>query len=331
MENNIDKNLYNEKSLYLLNIKELRDIGRKFCVPSPTTMKKHELIDYILKVVYGEIKAPARSNYGRPNVREFEMDKYLEKIKRNSDMTDELMKLKLEDDFLIGALKVAAPKENEPKDNIETRVYAEQNGKCLLKIYQFVDSEKDIEISSEYAKNLNLEEQDVLEVRIEGDMCKIITINGVSVKNKFEEFVINSSKISAGSRKVFYVSTKEEREEKIKKIEETCENTGLKLFIFANKKYTGKCTESFVYDEVLDYPKMYKKFISMFSEWERLALQGEDVVVLLENTEDVDDMLSSFDEGVNERTKNNVKSLIDRFVSLGNVFITFRLELKVKY
>ena len=42
-------------------------------------------------------------------------------------------------------------------------------------------------------------------------------------------------------------------------------------------------------------------------------------------------MLNSFDEGVNERTKNNVKSLIDRFVALGNVFITFRLELKVEY
>ena len=106
---NVDKSLYNEKSLYLLNIKELRDIGRKLCVPSPTTLKKQELIDYILKVVYGEIKPPARSNYGRPNVREFEMDKYLEKIKRNSDLTDELLKVKLDDEYLIGALKVAAP------------------------------------------------------------------------------------------------------------------------------------------------------------------------------------------------------------------------------
>ena len=35
----IDENLYNEKSLYLLNIKELRDLGRKIGVPAPATLK----------------------------------------------------------------------------------------------------------------------------------------------------------------------------------------------------------------------------------------------------------------------------------------------------
>ena len=39
-KNNIDKVLYSESSLGLLNIKELRDMGRKFGMPSPTTMKK---------------------------------------------------------------------------------------------------------------------------------------------------------------------------------------------------------------------------------------------------------------------------------------------------
>ena len=80
-KNNIDKNLYNEKSLYLLNIRELRDMGRKFGVPSPTTMKKQDLVDYILKIVYGEINPPIRSSCGRPNSREFDMNRYVDKIK----------------------------------------------------------------------------------------------------------------------------------------------------------------------------------------------------------------------------------------------------------
>lgn len=332
MKPNIDKNLYNEKSLYLLNIRELRDIGRKFCVPSPTTKKKQELIDYILKIVYGEIKVPARSNYGRPNVREFKMEKYLEKIKKNSDLTDELLKVKLDSDgFGMGALKLASPTVEEAKNNIENRVYAEENGKSYLRVYQFVQTDRDIEISKEYAEILGLEEQDVLEVRIEGDMCKIITINGIGVKNKFTNFVVDDVSIDGGSRQVFYVSTKEEREEKINKISKLCEENDIDLLIFSNKKYTNKCTKTTIYNLELGYSKMYKQFMSMFSEWERLSTLGRDVVILIENTEDVDDMLNSFDEEVNIRTKSNIKGLIEKFVALGNAFVTFRMEVVVSY
>ena len=83
-EKKIDENLYNEKSLYLLNIKELRDLGRKIGVPAPATLKKQDLVDYILKIVYGEIDAPKRSSFGRPNVREVDMEHYLAKIKKKN-------------------------------------------------------------------------------------------------------------------------------------------------------------------------------------------------------------------------------------------------------
>ena len=73
-EKKIDENLYNEKSLYLLNIKELRDLGRKIGVPAPATLKKQDLVDYILKIVYGEVDTPKRSSFGRPNVREVDME-----------------------------------------------------------------------------------------------------------------------------------------------------------------------------------------------------------------------------------------------------------------
>ena len=183
---NIDTALYSEESLDLLNIRELRDIGRKFGVPSPTTMKKQDLIEYILKIVYGEL-SPTRSNYGRPNVREFDMDSYVQKIKKNSNLTEELLKYSLESS-LIGELKVASPKEHEVKNNIENRVFVKDGEKAYLKIHAFVDSEADIEINSEAAKNFKLEDYDVLEVKIEGNMFKIVTVNGISVK--FEFFLI---------------------------------------------------------------------------------------------------------------------------------------------
>ena len=46
----LDKNLYNEQNLNLLNIRELRLIGRKLGVPAPATLKKQALVEYILKV-----------------------------------------------------------------------------------------------------------------------------------------------------------------------------------------------------------------------------------------------------------------------------------------
>ena len=81
------ENLYNERNLFLLNIRELRDIGRKLGVVSPTTMKKEVLVDSILKIIYGEVKTEVRSAYGRPSVREFDINHYLEKIKKRSQLS----------------------------------------------------------------------------------------------------------------------------------------------------------------------------------------------------------------------------------------------------
>ena len=125
-EKRIDENLYNEKSLYLLNIKELRDLGRKIGVPAPATLKKQDLVDYILKIVYGEIDAPKRSSYGRPNVREVDMNQYLTKIMKKtfnnlSSFTKEAISnlgYQFEDELVI------------------TRVI-NTNGKNSIKSYQF--------------------------------------------------------------------------------------------------------------------------------------------------------------------------------------------------
>lgn len=328
--NNIDTNLYNEKSLYLLNIRELRDIGRKFGVPSPTTMKKQDLIDYILKIVYGEI-APSRSNYGRPNVREFDMNKYLNKIKKNSDLTDELLKIKLDDDFFgVGDLKLAAPAKFDADASIENRVFVEDEEKFYLRVHAFVKSERDIEISKEYAEKLKLENFDVLEVRVVDDMFKIITVNGVAVSNKFNDFAIEKETLSSGTKHYFYVRTKEEKEEKINKIESYCKEKNAKMLLFANKKHTDWCT-LVTYDKNEGFSKMYKNFMSIMSECEKLEFEGEDFVLVIESAEDIDSMIESFDDDVLARTKNNINSMVEKLLNLGNVFVSFRTEVSKNY
>ena len=322
-KNNIDTTLYNEKSLYLLNIRELRDMGRKFGVPSPTTLKKQDLVEYILKIVYGEA-APQRSNYGRPNVREFEMDKCLNKIKKNADHTDELLKFTLDDFSALADLKVAMPKEKQIADNIKTLVYVEEDGKCLLKKHAFVSSKDDIEIEKSLVESLNLDDYDVIEARVEGDLFKIITINGNRRNNKFKDFAISGKVIEAGKQKVFDIESTEEKENIVEEIQKECETRDLKLIVFANKKCTGWCTECVEYNLEDNSSVTYKNFMRFMGECEKLIFKGEDVVVLIDDASVIDEVLDSFDDDVNERAKTNVSKSFDKILALENLVIAFR-------
>ena len=322
-KNNIDATLYNEKSLYLLNIRELRDMGRKFGVPSPTTLKKQDLVEYILKIVYGEV-APKRSNYGRPNVREFEMDKCLDKIKKNTDLGDELLKFTLDDYSLFADLKVAMPKEKQIADNIKTLVYIEEDERCLLKKHAFVDSKNDIEIKKELADKLGLVDYDVVEARVEGELFKIITINGNRINNKFKDFVVSGNVLEAGKQKVFDATTDEEKENIILSIQKECEIRDLKLIVFANKKCTNWCTKCIEYNLEDDFSITYKNFMKFMGECEKFVFSGEDIVVLIDEASVIDEILDSFDDDVNERAKINVDEAINKILALENLVIAFR-------
>ncbi len=327
-KNKIDTTLYNEKSLYLLNIRELRDMGRKFGVPSPTTLKKQDLVEYILKIVYGEV-APTRSNYGRPNVREFEMDKCLDKIKKNTDITDELLKFTLDDFSAIADLKVAMPKEKQIADNIKTLVYIEEDDKCFLKKHAFVSSKDDIKIGKELAEKLELVDYDVIEARVEGELFKIITVNGNRKNNKFKDFVIKSNTLEAGKQTVFDIETNEEKENIILNIQNECQERDLNLVIFANKKCTGWCTNCVEYNLEDDFSITYKNFMKFMGECEKHIFKGEDIVVLIDEMAVVNNVLDAFDEDVNKRAKTNVSEAVNKILALENLVIAFR-KIEVK-
>ena len=64
---NDNLNLYTKDELLGLGIYELRDLGRDVGVPSPTTLKKEELVDKIIGIIYGDVpKRAVGKGRGRP-------------------------------------------------------------------------------------------------------------------------------------------------------------------------------------------------------------------------------------------------------------------------
>lgn len=329
-KNQIDQTLYNAKSLSLLNIRELRDMGRKFGVPSPTTLKKQELVEYILKIVYGEIEAPSRTNYGRPNSRDFDLPKYLEKIKKNSDMASELIKVKLDQDF--ENMIVSSPvEEYKVEENIETRVLFSDNGKYFLRVHQFVESPRDIEISSEIVNKYNLENLDIIEIIEAGEFFKIITINGISVGGKHGELIVNGKPLKGGDNQVFYLSTKEEIVSSIKELVNKINFDDTKLLIFSTEKYLEDEECNAIYDKNEENSKIYKRFMNLIKTCEKYANFCEDIVLVIENANDVQNMLDSFEKSVSERIKKHLKEMLSKFLVLENILITYKIEEDFNY
>lgn len=330
----VDTMLYNETSLNLLTIRDLRDIGRKFGVPSPTTLSKDELINYILKIVYGEVSVPVRKPMGRPNVREFNLEGYLERIRKNTPIVEELSKVRLySSDTNLGELKIASPSKNHgvSLNGIETRVLCEADDKYFLRINAYLAGESDIEISKELIKKFNLEKFDVLEIIENNHLFKIVSINGILVKDKFEGLTIDDHVLVSGTNQVFYTHTKEKIEEDIRKLEKVCENNGLEVLIFSENKYTGRTTKCFDFSKEEGNSLVYKKFMCMLGECERLTLECNDIVLIIENLRVLDEIINTFDYEVSKRIKQNINEEIEKFTKLGNICVKFSEEIASDY
>ena len=324
----IDKSLYSEKSLYLLNIRELRDLGRKFGVPAPTTLKKQELVDYILKVVYGEVKVPVRSNYGRPSVREFDMDKYVSKIQKNSEISSELKGVKLKN---FGTMKVADVREKYIENEIETRVFCKDGEKFYLRVREFVASPDDIEISHELAEKFKLEDFDVVEITRNGDMFKIISINGIKRRMCFDKISLEGTRLRSGKSQDFYLSTKEEMKEALEKLSRDCEVSDIKLIALSKEKLPGKTTECVLYGEEEESSRIYKKIVYLIGLCEKAVFDGQDFILAIEDADKVEENLEYFEKDVSLRIKKYIQNSIPRFSSLGNVVILLKCEKEVNY
>lgn len=330
IKEDIDKTIYNENSLSLLNIKDLRDMGRKIGVPSPTTKTKQELVEYILKIVYGEIEAPARSVYGRPNVREFDMGKYVKKIQKNSVINPESFKFVLNGAGFESTL--SSPTSNyDVGELIEQRVFVETEEGLFLRVHAFLESEDDLKVSKELAKRFKLENLDMVEIVSNHETFKIISVNGVKIETKINGFEINGKKVKGGSSHIFHFSTKEKRKEEIKKLEETCKQNKLKLIAFSSETDFSDSTESVSFKESEKGSMLYKKFMYFISLCEKISIDGEEFMMLVDGVEMIDEAIDSFEFDVSERIKKHLQETISKIVSFGNVAVSFKLEKEITY
>ena len=316
-EKKIDENLYNEKSLYLLNIKELRDLGRKIGVPAPATLKKQDLVDYILKIVYGEVDAPKRSSFGRPNVREVDMEQYLTKIKKKTDVYDEVLNASFGD--ISSIFKVASPDESSKTNEVVQRIFVEEDDRFFLRQYGFIESEGDREISKELKTKFKLENFDIVEVIISGKALKIVSINGkvVSEINEFDDEL-------CGKKQVFHFCTKEEINEDILKLLKATKN--LKKIVFSREDYSSFSDEYIKTETEADAYRAYKQFMSFVALCEKYVFEGESIVVVTDESRFIEETIESFDEEVSNRTKKHLQAKIDELLELGNALVVYKLD-----
>lgn len=318
-EKKIDENLYNERALYLLNIKELRDLGRKIGVPAPATLKKQDLVDYILKIVYGEVDAPKRNSFGRPNVREVDMNQYLAKIMKKSDINDELISASFGD--VDSIFKVASPDESSKMKDVEQRIFVADNGKFFLRKFAFVESESDIEISNQTKERFGLEDFDVVEVIASGKSFKIISINGQSIKN-----ITKLKNENIGKEQVFHLSTKEEiNNEIIKQIKKSKEED-ITAIVFSTNDYSSFGAESILADKTKSATQAYKQFMSMISVCGKYLFEGDNIVVITDELNFVEDIFNAVDEDVASRTKKHLQERLNDFLALGNAVLVYQLD-----
>lgn len=334
MDNSVDQSLFNEKSLYLLNIKELRVLGRKFGVPSPTSKSKKELVEYILNVVYGKVTIPVRNLYGRrpKNSKQFNMEKFLDKVKTNSDIAD---KYEYSSSMEFNQFKVASPSETYELDdfNLITKIYCYENERHYLKSMAFVKSENDIELSSEFVNNFGLENFDVVELIVIDDLIKLVSINGVKCKDKFSDMEIAGIPIFAGFNNEFYFDSENELLEETNKMLLKFEKNGIKPLIFTKNHYQNKNLQSVEYSEDEDSTQIYKKIMYFSNLCEASIKNGEDIAVIIENFNEICDIFAAFDLNINAKITKYISEICDKISRLGNITLFFNLEEKddIKY
>lgn len=328
MENRVDKNLYNEKSLNSLNIRELRDMGKRLGISSPTTMNKHDLIEYILKVLYGEVELEAKSLRGRPFSYEFDINEYISKLKKNNDFVQGIKEAKLYESFngdenLI--FKAASPKDNSMLGIIEQRVVFKEGSRCELRIRQFVESDNDIKLDKATAKKLKLENFDVVEIIKTDSGVKLISVNGEKINEIIKPFKLNNENILAGSRKVFHLRTKEEIKNSIKDIETVCNEQNLSCVLFGYKNSANILAENqqYLIDEKDNSKVIFKKIMMFIESIKRYIFDNKNFIVVIESENIIINAIGHLEEDVALRIKKYINDITKDVLTLGNVILAF--------
>ena len=257
MSNTKDENLYTKDDLNNLGIYDLREIGRSVGVPSPTTMKKEQLIDYILKIIYGEdIKTSKGKLSGRParkaqksNNIFIDLIEKVEAPKCNKTFIEK-------DDhkstsFAYGGLissKVASSGSSYinsaeyKEDNLclKTGTVCYEEDKIVVRKYRFVASITDPFIPKKLVEDYALRDNDIIEYLLDNEgasVAQIIKKNGEIasrieiqknpniLREQSEQLEIkNGVYIATNSSNIVYAPTQLEREDLIERMAKVFRN-----------------------------------------------------------------------------------------------------------
>lgn len=246
-------NQYTKEELSKLGIYDLREVGRKVGVQSPTMFKKEVLIEKILDVIYGNIEQkkegasrgrPARS--GQKSYQKF-ID-LIDKIEAPK-VTSTFINAEGEDfdrsfSFLSSlSMKVASPSEEyrndaEPENELTLKkgiVCKVEDGFVARKL-KFIENIYDAKISNSLVERYNLQEDDIIDYFTDdiGHVAQIVKKNDefVSILDfkiksdklksfcEFQEIEVeNNLKFHAQSSAVVYAPSEIDREKLIEKTE----------------------------------------------------------------------------------------------------------------
>ena len=189
MSNN-KENLYTREELLDLGIYDLRELGRDVGVVSPTTLKKEQLVDAILSVIYGE--APKRNvgkGRGRPSRNKNKpCQLFVDLVGKIEEPTLNVNFVDVEyigNQFSGQLDAVASNQKNYVSDkNVQGKISTKvgvvsiENMQAKLKKLKFVDSPEDIDLSQEIIEQYNLKDNDVIECLIEGNkLLQVVKVN----------------------------------------------------------------------------------------------------------------------------------------------------------
>jgi len=340
MNNKYDASIYNENSLNLLNIRELRALGRNVGVSAPASKKKNELIQGILDIVYGKVKSTAKTSMGRP-ANDLDLKKSIDKIKKNNQNISEVFNYTSTESYDLGnfssfdsgiKLAIAEPSmDYKLGNNIETRTFFKDNGKYYLKVKGFVSSDRDIEVLESIKLKYGLEDFDVVEVVLIDNYYKIYSINGIKAKNRISKIYVDGKFIEWGRSQDFYLSTKEELTNNIEKLANDCITNNLKLIILAKEEYNYEKSATIKYALEENESQIYKKLMMFIYECEKSIYEGDDLVIVVESLNEIEEKISKLDFDIFERTKKYFHDVITKIVDIGNIYLKFNIEDNINY
>ncbi len=235
-------NLYTKEDLLNLGIYELRELGRDVGVASPTTLKKQDLVDKILAIIYGEIpRQVIGKGRGRPaRAKAKPRSIYLDLLDRTESLDNERIFIQSPDEaefqYDYGSMlttKVAESRlgyindeEKHQEDGfLVEAVVCEEDGEFFARKLKFIKSPTDHIIPKAIVRDFELRDNDIIKYLPDDDENKVIQIfkinnayakRKVSIKNGLidvnqKEIFIEQTKIEPGKSNIVYAPTSQDR------------------------------------------------------------------------------------------------------------------------